>query len=99
MKYMGEDVIVYRRSDTLRCFLLKVETVYGHSSGESLKWAPKVHGCKSLSLRPMDRVITIYERESLVSFYTRVLILYILWLFYLLRIERSFYSKRGDEKC
>ena len=97
---MGEDVTVYRRSDTLRCFLLKVETVYGHSSGESLKWAPKVHGRKSLSLRPMDRVITIVlKREYIVVFTPEYKCEQILWIFYLLRIERSFYSKRGDEKC
>lgn len=29
---------------TLRC-LSKARTVYGHNSGESLKWAPKVQRC------------------------------------------------------
>ena len=48
MKYMGEGLMVYRRSDTLRCFLMKADTVYGHNSGESLKWAPKVHGLRTL---------------------------------------------------
>ena len=48
MKYMGEGLMVYRRSDTLRCFLMKADTVYGHNSGESLKWAPKVHGLSTL---------------------------------------------------
>jgi len=47
MKYMGEDLTVYRRSKTLRCFSGN-GTVYGHNSGESLKWAPKVHGSSIL---------------------------------------------------
>ena len=47
MKYMGEDLKVYRRSKTLRCFSGN-GTVYGHNSGESLKWAPKVHGSSIL---------------------------------------------------
>ena len=33
---MGEDLTVYRRSKTLRCFSGN-GTVYGHNSGESLK--------------------------------------------------------------
>ena len=41
--YMGEGT-AYRRSKTLRC-LFKVRTVYGHNSGESLEWAPKVQRC------------------------------------------------------
>ena len=45
---MGEDRNVYRRSETLRCFRKRASTVYGHNSGESLKWAPKVHGLRTL---------------------------------------------------
>ena len=47
MKRVGEDLTVYRRSKTLRCFSGN-GTVYGHNSGESLKWAPKVHGSSIL---------------------------------------------------
>ena len=47
MKRVGEDLAVYRRSKTLRCFSGN-GTVYGHNSGESLKWAPKVHGLRIL---------------------------------------------------
>ena len=45
---MGEDRNVDRRSEALRCFRKRASTVYGHNSGESLKWAPKVHGLSTL---------------------------------------------------
>ena len=59
---------VYRRSDTLRCFLLKVETVYGHSSGESLKWAPKVHGQEVLISQAKGQSDNDVKREGSLSF-------------------------------
>ena len=53
----------YRRSKTLRC-CKAANTVRRHDSGESLKWAPKVHETAPycfLSLRPKDRANTTTE--------------------------------------
>ena len=58
---MGEDLVVYRRSDTLRCFLMKADTVYGHNSGESLKWAPKVHGLSTLISQANGQSLKQYD--------------------------------------
>ncbi len=41
---MGEDESSTEGATLSGAFFTKAETVYGHSSGESLKWAPKVHG-------------------------------------------------------
>lgn len=42
MKYMGEDMLSTEGAKLSGA--CKSGTVYGHNSGESLKWAPKVHG-------------------------------------------------------
>ena len=114
MKYMGEDLAVYRRSKTLRCFSGN-GTVYGHNSGESLKWAPKVHGSSILISQAKGQSINnmmIHSKRVYlfvmparmiiqVCFFSQSIFLYALaFLFTYLKHERVFIKKKEVmKKC
>ena len=114
MKYMGEDLAVYRRSKTLRCFSGN-GTVYGHNSGESLKWAPKVHGSSilisqangqsknNMMIHSKTGIFILYacEDDYTSLFFQPEYILYALaFLFTYLKHERVFIKKKEVmKKC
>ena len=68
MKYMGEDKMSTEGATLSGAFFLKAETVYGHSSGESLRWAPKVHGQEVLISQAKGQSDNDVKREGSLSF-------------------------------